>query len=61
MTDLEKLQNVFCELGIEYKDIHGDSEYYQIVRINEGKGYDGFVADFHFDKEGNFTDYAIWE
>lgn len=59
MTDLEKLQNVFKELGIEFKMNTEDGR--QILTFSEGKGYLGFYIDFQFDKKGKFIEYGIWE
>lgn len=70
MTDKEKLLALLKEWGVSYKD---DPNFYNpalnqvILEANayadtaKVVGYNGFVTEFTFDKDGKFTNIGIWE
>lgn len=71
MTDLEKLQSVLTEVGIDYemnpaRKVLGMHEGFDALFIGEGigkcDGYHDFFAAFNFDKtSGRLVNYGVWE
>ena len=75
MTDLEKLENLFKEIGVKYEkktskeewqtETHkmsydGECEYDVLLTLENGIGYYGFLCDFYF-LNGKFQNHGIWE
>lgn len=75
MTDLEKLEKTFVEIGVEYEkktakeefgnEIHTLSydevtTFDMILNLNEGVGYPSFKCDFYFLK-GKLVNHGCWE
>lgn len=62
MTDLQKLKNVFDDLGIEYEvaRLNRDTEDV-VLTLEEGAGYWGFVCEFRFTKDGKFIEHSVFE
>lgn len=77
MTDVEKVTNMFNELGIGFRYEKRDQtelgqyrthedEYTQVL-ILESKvhekvgGYSGFSSEYEFDKNGTFLEVSNWE
>ena len=70
MTDLEKLENVFKEIGVKYKkeeideirDVEYDekAEYNTTLILGNGVGYYDFNCQFYF-LDGKFQNHGVWE
>lgn len=70
MTDLEKLENTFSELGIIYDksdfDIIQNTNFREglrydcLIEIDHGAGYMYFNCKFYF-FEGKFQGHGCWE
>jgi hypothetical protein len=70
MTDLEKLEKTFNELGLKYEkedfdiikyaDYDGVAEYNTLIEINNGIGYYDFNCKFYF-LDGKFQNHGCWE
>ena len=70
MTDLEKLESVFKEIGVKYEkeeideirvvSYDGEAEYNTTLIINNGVGYYYFNCQFYF-LEGKFQNHGVWE
>lgn len=70
MTDLEKLEQTFKEIGLEYEKIEydiieiaeydGEAEYNVCIKINNGIGFYRFKCEFYF-LEGKFQKHGCWE
>ena len=67
MTDFEKTQQLFKEIGLEFEqyvndgfDI-GDKNKGNCIKIKEGFGYGGFYAILYFDQNGKFDSHGCWE
>jgi len=67
MNDLEKLKNVFIDLGIDFSLYINDgfdtldTKDGFIIKIKDGFGYGGFYTVFHFNKDGSFSNYGCFE
>ena len=70
MTDLEKLEQTFKEIGLEYEKIEydiievaeydGEAEYNVSIKINNGIGFFDSFCKFYF-LEGKFQKHGCWE
>lgn len=62
MTDKEKLEKVFTELGIPYSltSEYGDGTV-SLIHLDEGEGYSGFYTEFYFETNGKFKEYGVLE
>ena len=75
MTDLERLQKTFTEIGVKYKvksakeefgnEIHTlsydkETTFDMILELNEGVGYPSFRCDFYF-LNGKLANHGCWE
>ena len=75
MTDLEKLEKVFTEIGVKYEKktsieewktpthiMHYDGEckYDTMLHLENGIGYYGFVCEFYF-LNGKYQNHGNWE
>lgn len=70
MTDLQRVTDLFTDLGILYTTVLVDGEQHvrlevdrEIYRKPELKvrGYKGFVSTYMFDENGKFLQVNIWE
>lgn len=53
------MKNCFKRLGIKFT--HEKIEGGIKIKIDEGKGYSDFCAEFFFDENGKFLHHALWE
>ena len=70
MTDLEKLENTFNELGIKYEkdtleevrtvSYDGQVTYNATLYLGSGIGYMGFCCEYYF-LDGKFINHGCWE
>ena len=67
MTDLEKLQSLLTEFGVEFNlltapgnEISASIDCQANVHTKV-VGYAGFSVDFNFDKDGKFIEIGVWE
>lgn len=67
MTDLEKMQAMFTEIGVEHKIVLekgtariGSSPYDTKILLEEGFGYFCFFCEFYF-LESKFVGHGVWE
>lgn len=64
LTDQELLAATFTKLGIPFTtdkpELIGPGIPHAI-EIDEGQGYNGFVANFYFDSAGKCTGHGCWE
>lgn len=67
MTDKEKVEALFKELGIGYEldypmGCNGELRIVcKALSCKNVEGYDGFVAIFNFDRDGKFDRLGVWE
>lgn len=76
MTQLEQLRQTLDTLGIPYTETDEPNEISLWIQaekakrpiatahtlaIDQGVGYIGFYADFHFDANGKFIAHGVWE
>lgn len=74
MTDKQKLEQLFAELGIpvQKRESHSQtyaseegmaevSEWDVSLDVTEGVGLPGFVASFYFDSEEAFLAHRVWK
>ena len=66
LNDMDKLTQLFTELGIGFQlDAYTKGDKRRVIRCEEGNkkitGYSLFYTDFVFDLEGNFIEMGAWE
>jgi len=58
MTDLEKLEKTFNELGVEFEKVLEKESIY--LKLSSGIGHMGFICEFYF-LNGKFINHGLWE
>jgi hypothetical protein len=74
MTQKQKLERLFAELGISYRERKSASQSYASegdmvnvaawdvsIDMLEGVGLPGFVASFYFDANETFLAHRVWK
>lgn len=74
MTQQQKLEQLFSELGISYLERESVSQTYASeegmvdvaawsvsIEVSEGVGLPGFVGSFYFDADEAFVAHRIWK
>lgn len=61
MSDLEQMKAMFTQAGVKFTELSDHPMYAHTIQIDNGEGYTGFYAEFHFDEEGAFAFHGVWE
>jgi hypothetical protein len=70
MTQKDQLIALFLSFGLtqgtnafdkDFDIFENTRESTTTVRLHEGKGYSGFIAEFTFDPDGKFVSHGVWE